>query len=196
MHIPNPFDPSNFKFERGNENNFSMLWVRAFDEIYQPELAIHILFELCKKYPETHLTMIGPDHGKKSDVIKLINKLNLISHVTIVGPVNNLELGKYYQSHKVYINTTRYESFGVSLIEAASCGIPIVSNPVGEIPLLWEHGMNILLADLNNPIDFASKVEHLFTDRIFYNRLLENARILTTQFHWEKLELKWLNLLK
>ncbi len=195
-YLPNPFDTSNFRFEKKNEKKFSLLWVRAFDEIYQPELAVYILLELLKRFPESHLTMVGPDHGKKNEITKLISRLDLSNHVTIVGPVNNTELSKYYQSHQVYINTTRYESFGVSLIEAASCGIAIVSNPVGEIPLLWEHGKNILLADLNNPRDFASKIELLFSDEETYHRLTENARNHTTQFHWNKLEHKWLNLLQ
>jgi SAM-dependent methyltransferase len=85
---------------------------------------------LKKNFPQISLTMIGPDKGILNEILLMIKELGLESNIKIIGPISNQELFKYYQSHSVYLNTTSYESFGVALVEAAACGIPIVSTNV------------------------------------------------------------------
>lgn len=193
-YIPNPFDSSNFAYNRSNIEEYSILWVRAFDETYQPEFAITILSLVLKEYPQAKLTMVGPDNGKLKETLETIKKLGLQNKVVITGPIANNKLSSYYQTHHVYINTTLYESFGISLIEAASCGIPIVSNPVGEIPYLWKHELTALLPQKNNAADFSQKIGQVFSSKEFADSLSKNAYAETTQFHWKVIEKKWLNL--
>ena len=145
--MPNSIDLEKFPFKRDTVKKHSLLWVRAFTNIYNPEIPVRILHELRKLFPDVYLTMVGPDKGTLREVEALINRLDLEDHINITGPIPNEELRKYYQSHSVYLNTTSFESFGVAVLEAASCGMPIVSNSVGEIPLIWEDGKNILLVE-------------------------------------------------
>ena len=123
--------------------------MRAFHDIYHPKLAIETVANLKLRHPDVHLTMIGPDQGTLPACRDRIRELGLEDHISILGYLPNTELNQYYSSHAVYLNTTRYESFGVALIEAGSCGIPCVSTSVGEIPYIWQDGVNILLAERN-----------------------------------------------
>ena len=87
-----------------------------------------------------------------------ILNLNLSNNIKILGPISNKKLSYYYQRHNVFINTTSYESFGTALIEAASCGIPIVSTNVGEIPLNWTNEKDILLVENFSEIELKIKM--------------------------------------
>ena len=91
-YLPNPINFKNFPFKRENVNPYTLLWVRAFTEIYNPDLAVKTLYEVRKKYPGTTLTMIGPDKGLLQQTKKLIQELDLTSCVEITGPVKNEEL--------------------------------------------------------------------------------------------------------
>lgn len=195
-YLPNPINLEKFPFKRDEIIENSILWVRAFTNIYNPDLAVKILYEIRKNNPLATLTMIGPDKGTLNATIKLIQTLGLKDSIKIVGPVKNELLFKHYQTHEVYLNTTSYESFGVALVEAASCGIPIVSTSVGEIPYLWQHEENMLLVNSFNESDFAYEIEKLFLDKELSSKLSKNARQKAESFDWKKIEPYWLELLK
>ncbi len=46
--------------------NQKLIWLRAFHEIYNPELAIKVIARLKTKFPNIILSMIGPDKGDGS----------------------------------------------------------------------------------------------------------------------------------
>ncbi len=194
-YLPNPINFDYFPFNREKVVPHSILWVRAFDKIYNPEIAVKVLNILLQKYPNSTLTMVGPDKGKLNEIEILINSLGLNKYINITGPISNNLLYKYYQTHHIYINTTSYESFGVALFEAASCGIPIVSTNVGEIPYLWTHNKNILVVNDFNINDFSFEISRIFENRIFENNLSINARKNAELFSWNIIREKWIETL-
>jgi glycosyltransferase involved in cell wall biosynthesis len=193
---PNGVDLSNFPFAKSSSpSQLSLLWVRAFDNIYNPDVAIKILNALKEEYSEATLTMVGPDRGMLNDIKKLIAKFKLENSVNIIGSIKNELLHQYYQTHSVLVNTTSYESFGVSLIEAASCGIPIVSNNVGEINYIWKHGYNIRLVENNNVHKFTTEIKLLIQNNSLREDQINRAKQNTTQFNNQLTNTFWYNLL-
>jgi glycosyltransferase involved in cell wall biosynthesis len=191
-YLPNAVNFNHFSYNRDNVVNYSILWVRAFSEEYNPFLAINILFEIKKKYPEAKLTMIGPDKGILNDIKEMIRNLKIEDSVNILGPIKNEELYQYYQTHNVYINTTSYESFGTSLIEAAACGIPIISTCVGEVPLIWKNNHNILIVNSFDPKEFSERIDEVLKDNFFSDFISKNALKNIQKFSWKKIRTKWL----
>ena len=121
-------------------------------------------------------------------------------------------LGKYLQPNKVlvifgprqvgkttliktFLNTTSYESFGVAVLEAASCGIPIVSSSVGEIPLIWTHESNMLMAETLEPESFSAQVTKIFKNKEGAKQLAIHARKNAETYDWENIKSFWINLL-
>lgn len=193
-YLPNPISLDDFPYQRKVINPHSLLWVRAFTSIYNPALAIKSLYEVKKEFPEATLTMVGPNKGMLADMKTLIKSLNLENDVRIVGPVDNKILHTYYQTHAVYLNTTSYESFGKAIVEAGSCGIPIVSTSVGEIPFIWQNQSNILLIQNASEIDMAEKIKRIFNDTEFSKQLSMNARVNAEKFDWKNVKPMWMNL--
>jgi glycosyltransferase involved in cell wall biosynthesis len=191
-YLPNYIDQSKFPHNPNKlRNPFSLLWVRAFSEIYNPLIPIRIINELKDQFPQVKLTMVGPDLGLLSQAKEEILNLNLGEYIEIVGPVHNDELHTYYQSHNVYLNTTSFESFGMALLEAASCGIPIVSTKVGEIPYIYENGESILLVDDFSIADFVSKIESIFTNEELGMKLSKNGVCVSNNYTFEKIKPIW-----
>jgi len=195
-YMPNFVNLDYFPYSRGNVQPFSLLWVRAFSPEYQPELAIETLQKVLKQYPDATLTMVGPDKGVQKSIEQLLEELGLSDRVSFKGKVPNENLYTYYQSHEVYLNTTAYESFGVAVIEAASCGIPVVSTKVGEIPYLWRNEEDILMVEDFSSAHMADKVMQLFEDKDLAMKLSVNARKKAESFDWVNVKPLWLKLLK
>jgi glycosyltransferase involved in cell wall biosynthesis len=196
-YLPNFIDFNKFSSKNSvtESVNHRLLWVRAFHEIYNPELIIETMYCLKKMNRDYKLTMIGPDMGLLDKCEQLISKYDLANCIDIVGFVPNHELPNYYRSHNVFINTTRFESFGVCLVEAAACHLPIVSVSVGEIPLVWEHNRNIKLCK-RNPEIFADEIIELIEDRKLSESISNEASILVKDFAWSNVKLKWNNILQ
>lgn len=193
-YIPNSVDLDRFPFQETTIHNHSILWVRAFSTIYSPETAIHVLSILKTRFPDAHLTMIGPDKGQLQQVKKQIATLGLEDAVHITGPVANNQLSGYFNTHSVFINTTTYESFGVSVVEAAASGIPIVSNQVGELPYIWEDHKNMLFIEENDPNSFAHAIEELWTNPELIQDLKKNARKQAESFDRKEILQSWIRI--
>ena len=194
-YLPNSIDLSRFPYSRENVQPHSLLWVRAFTDIYNPDLAVRVLYEVKRVFPDTRLTMIGPDKGLLSETKYLIAKLGQESSITITGPISNNELYKYYQTHHVFINTTSYESFGVAVLEAAACGVPVISSSVGEIPFLYKDNENILMVDQLEARSFANKVMRIFESENLADKLSHNARAVAEHFDWNIIKQRWVEIL-
>lgn len=195
-YLPNYIDRSSFPCgEELNKKQHSILWVRAFSSIYNPDLAIRIFSLVSKKLPQATLSMVGPDLGELESTKKLVLEMGLSDKVFFWGPIPNKELFKLYQTHYIYLNTTSFESFGMSLLEAASCGIPFVSSDVGEIPKIWTNGVNALLFPLDN-IQLAS--EHilcLMEKSNVYNSISQKSKLRVNDFEKEKILQVWYSIL-
>ena len=190
-YLPNPISLIDFKYNRSKVIDNSILWVRAFDEIYNPSLAIRIVYELKKDVPDVKLTMIGPDRGLQKECLLLIDSLNLKNNIEVLGKIPHGELSLYYQTHDIFLNTTSYESFGNALVEAAACGIPIVSTSVGEIPYSWEHEKNIILINSFEAKAFSSIIGDLMQNHDLKSNLSLLARKKAEQYDISKIISLW-----
>jgi len=191
-HIPNGIDLSVFPFSQRSSLEAKILWVRAFSEIYQPELAVKVLWLVKRLFPDASLTMIGPDNGLLYKVRELIQELKLEDSVYILGPVSNSSLSSFYHSHSVFLNTTMYESFGIAVMEAAASGTPIVSTSVGELPLLWRNDEELLLVE-KNAEKLANAVTRVLSDTALARKLKGNARLKAEMYEWNIIRDRWLN---
>lgn len=194
-YMPNFINMTNFPYGRNKVQPYSLLWVRAFSQEYHPELAVETLHKLLENYPDATLTMIGPDKGSLNKIKQLVKKLGIENKVIFEGRVPNEKLYEYFQSYAVYLNTTAYESFGVAVLEAAACGIPIVSTRVGEIPYLWKEGDEILMSS-ENAIVMSAEVAKIFDSPELAEKLSKNARKKAEGFDWTgSVKKQWLDLL-
>jgi len=193
-YLPNPINLERFK-PRPETQGINLLWVRAFSEIYNPDLAIKTLSILKSDFPDLKLTMIGPDKGILPRVKELVKALDLEDSVDFVGPVANEKLASYYQSHAVYLNTTSYESFGTAVVEAAATALPIVSTRVGELPYLWEHDVNIKFAHEKEAESFAKEVQDLLKNPDKALQIGQAATTRVKEFEWNSINENWINLI-
>lgn len=197
LYLPNGIELSSYPYRHRSVAQPKLIWLRAFHQIYNPKLAIEVLKRLVVEFPGAHLTMIGPDKGDGSlpEVQQLIEKYDLTKSVTITGAIPKDEVGKYLSEGDIFLNTTNYESFGVSVMEAAACGLCIVTTNAGELPILWEDGTNALLVPRDDPDKMAKAIRKILVDPILAMRLSENARKKANFYDWTVIIPQWERLL-
>jgi glycosyltransferase involved in cell wall biosynthesis len=192
-YLPNALDISRYVFKQRDTVEPKLIWLRAFLEHYQPQLAIQTLAELHSEFPNTFLTMIGPDKcdGSLMTSKALADSLEMSQQVEFIGVIKKNQVPTHLQKGDIYLNTTRYESFGVAVLEAAACGLPIVSTSVGEIPYLWTSEENILLVSPKDSRAMAEAIKRILVEPGLAEKLSRNARKKAEQFDWSIVLPKW-----
>ena len=193
--VPNFIDLQKFPYDSSERKGFQLLWVRAFNSGYRPEIAVDALKHVRAKYPKATLTMVGPDKGTFSSTKELVGTHDLTDWVTFTGPVPNTELKDFFHSHDVYLNTTTYESFGQAVFEAAACGIPIVSTKVGELPFVWKNEEDIIFCEQQTGASLCDAILRVFDDRGSMAECQRKARELAEKYTWKNVRKAWTELL-
>ena len=98
-------------------------------------LAINALAFIRERFPDTGLVIVGS--GPEEKVLKLkVKSLKLDGAVEFVGWQD--DLSSFYKTADAFIQTSLFEGYGLSLVEAGLSGLPVVTTSVG-IALELEH---------------------------------------------------------
>jgi glycosyltransferase involved in cell wall biosynthesis len=96
---------------------------------------------------------------------------------------NAEEMHEFYQSLDVYICASRSEGTPNSCLEAAACGVAVLTTPVGNMPEFIRNGENGLFVTRDID-DLAAKLRRLRDDPALRARLGQAARATAEQWDW------------
>lgn len=192
-YLPNGIDLSLYPFRKREKIEPNIVWLRAIHEIYNSLMAIQAFNLVLEAYPEAKLWMIGPDKadGTMPKLVTEIESLSKPKQAQIVGAVAKADVPKWLNKADIFINTTNYESFGVSVVEAIACGMPVVSTDAGELPFLWKDGEEILLVPKNDAQEMAKKILGLLNGDVQVAQLTIRAKEKADQFDWANILPQW-----
>ena len=91
-------------------------------------MALQCLAKVRETYPNTGLLIVGSG-PEESNLKSLVKKLKLDGFVEFAGWQDDLV--SYYRTANVFIQTSLYEGYGLSLVEAGLNGLPVVTTNVG-----------------------------------------------------------------
>ena len=77
-------------------------------------------------HPDLDLVVAGPDEGMQSTVERLSAEAGIASRVRIIGPVYGRKKVELMTQASVFVLPSHQENFGISAVEAAACGLPLV----------------------------------------------------------------------
>lgn len=147
--------------------------------------------EVMTQRPDLHLVYVGGifnEHGRPiSEHIRDVLGPKLVERVHFLGRVDREKVLACMTRAKVFAFPSHVESFGLVVVEAMSCGAPVVftKNPPG--PEIVEDGVTGLLADPSSPKDFSNKICRILDDPVLAVRLADNARrVVAERFTVEK----------
>ncbi len=196
--LPNPVDVASYPFRLREQPTPSLIWLRAFHEIYNPTLAVQTLALLTADFPDARLTMIGPDKqdGSLQRTRRLAGKLGLAGQITFIPGVPKSEVPRRLCEADIFLNTANVDNTPISIIEAMASGMCIVSTNVGGMPYLLDHEKDALLARPGEAQSMANAVRRILSEAGLAGKLSGNARRKAQQFDWRLIFPRWEALLR
>jgi len=197
LFIPNILTITDYSFKFRESIKPNLLWVRAFDKIYNPLMAIEVLKNLKDLYPTAKLCMVGPfKDNSYQDVLDKIDCYKLNDCVEITGVLSKIEWIKKSEDFDIFINTTNFDNTPVSVMEAMALGLPIVSTNAGGLRFLIKDKEDGILVAKNDFKQMTKEVVKLIKTPLFANKLVMEARRKVELFDWNNVKEKWYEVLQ
>lgn len=177
----NTFSPQkNDKFRKHLAPNGERILVHTsnFRVVKRVSDAIRVLYEVRKKVP-AKLLLIG-DGPDRSECERLSRELELTKDVIFLGKQDGL--AEILNACDLFLMPSQSESFGLSALEAMSCGLPVVSSSVGGLPELIRHNETGYIAEIGDIKRMAKYTIDLLTNEKKYKAFSENSRKRSLEF--------------
>lgn len=137
------------------------------------------------------LVISGQVHAESNPlatpVRSLIEKLGLGDRVTLVGLVPPADLPALYQGAAIFIFPSRYEGFGLPVLEAYASGVPVITTRSGSLSeLVTEETALIISEGEGKASALARAMETLLRDGTMRERLVMHGRSQAAKYRWER----------
>lgn len=192
--IPNPFFIKNYTFRQRNQFKPNLLWVRAFDEIYNPIMAIKALELILSKYPSAKLVMVGPEKDGSLKTCKKYAESNKLP-VSFTGKLNKKEWLSLASNFDIFLNTSNIDNSPLSVIEAMALGLPVITTNVGGMPFLIDHSKDGIILKQQTPEEISFWVDWMLQNPLETIKISHNAHAKVQDFDWDKIKENWKKLL-
>ena len=134
---------------------------------------IEVLPEILSKYPDSHIYFGGD--GEREQAERLCMEKGIADHVTFLGWVRGEEKEKLLKECSIYVLPTYHEGMPMSILEAMSYGMAVLSTYVGGIPHIITDNENGLLCEAGDKTALQEKLLKLLEDENLRERLGQNA---------------------
>jgi len=156
------------------------------------DLLLQAWAEVEKYYPDWSLDIYGM--GDQTSYRQLMSDLGIDARrCRLNGPVEDVV--KTYTDSSVFVLSSRFEGFGLVLVEAMACGLPVVSFdcPAGPDEIITD-GVDGLLVPSGDVHALAGKLMTLMSDEDLRKRLGQQARQSVRRYEMAAIATQWKDL--
>lgn len=148
-----------------------------------------------KHHPDWILKIYGSATGKGDEIEqqkieKRIKKHHLEKSVLLMGATSDVQ--NVLKESSIYVMTSLFEGLPLTLIEAASCGLPLISFDINCGPSdVIEHGVNGYLVQNRDVNDFAKKIIYLISNKDIRISMGKKSIEISKRFEMGEIMNKW-----
>ena len=152
----------------------------------------NVLPDLVKQYPEIIYLVVG-DGKDQPSVAAAIKQAHLTKHVRLLGKADDELRAAAYNGADIFVmpNITvagDMEGFGLVLLEAALCGLPIVAAGIEGVKDAVANGKNGVLVPAEDSAAFQQAISRFLDDKDYAKKFGQNSRWFTLVNHrWDML---------
>ncbi len=123
-----------------------------------------------------------PDYSEQVDI--RISELGLQEKILIAPFIEDDDMPYVYAAASLFVFPSFYEGFGMPVVEAMACGIPVV---ISDIPALREVSAGIAeIADPYDSTSIATAMKTLLTDPVLWKERSEKGILAAQKYSWEE----------
>ena len=171
----NVFDFEQFK-PREEKKVFDLIYVGLLEPYKRVDVLVSTVHRLVteKGMTDIRMAIVGSGHLKKK-LRRTCHRLGLDDHIAFIPSGDAEHVSSMLNQSKLFVMTSLSEGLPMAVIEAMSCGLPVVAFDHADICDVAHHGQNSLLSLPDETDTFVKNVELLLKDSELYDLLRQNA---------------------
>lgn len=118
------------------------------------------------------------------DVKGVAKSLGIDEKVKFVGKLTDQELAYFYNGADFFVFPSLYEGFGLSVLEAMACGVPVIASQIGPIKEVAQDTVRYFHPERED--ELVQSMNRFLTDQILKEELRVRALNRARQFEWSK----------
>jgi hypothetical protein len=158
------------------------LFIGGFDKRKNVGTLLEAFAQLSQETPQ--LVLAGEHKWEFAAISERITALGLSERVLCPGAIADQDLPALYQGAIAFVHPSRYEGFGLQLVEAMASGIPVLASQTTSLPEVL--GGCGLLFDPVDPLSISRQMERVACDGSLRTSLIERGRLRARFFSWRK----------
>ena len=171
--------------------------IKSFMPIYDIPLLINAFAIVSQQSIFNPVLRIYGDGPLKDELLQLTTSLNIDSSVEFRGRIPNEEVPIALGKMDVFVNCSKQESFGVNILEAMACGIPVVATDCVGPKEILEDGVSGVILKERTPECLAETIIRLLEDESMRIKMGRAGRKrVCEKYDWSKNILTLENLLE
>lgn len=169
QYVPNVVDTNFFMpLKQDDRKGFNFINIANLNKNKNQDMLIEAFSHSFKGYENIKLSVLGGGPESKN-LQKKIEKLGMENQIKLHGFATRPQILKELQRSDVFVLSSKYETFGVVLIEAMSCGLPLIATKCGGPDSIITNEKLGLLVENNNVIKLSEAMKKVYEKRNQYN---------------------------
>jgi len=191
--IPHVVDVKSFKNNHDLKKEVPILLAAKSLEDYAGfDILLDVFSSVKEKIHNAELWIVG-DGPIKDDLKDQVKEMEL-KDVRFFGNIDHKEMPDIMQKATIFVHASKYESFGIVLVEAMASMLPVVSFDVGGISEVIINSKTGYLIPYRDNNEFIDKILDLITNEKMKKELGENGIVHSEKFSWEIIRNYWYDL--
>jgi starch synthase len=185
--IPNGVDLKEFA-EMGTRRDRDGLIALFVGRVDLDQKGLDVLIRAMAKLPRNsllRLRIVGEDWGGAELLRQLALRLGVANRVTFVGKLSRLDLISEFAQADFLVLPSRFEPFGIVVLEAMASGLSVIASRVGGIPEIIAEGKTGLLVEPEDPGALAGSMQLLSEDDTLRLSMGRAARERVKEYAWD-----------
>ena len=181
---PNLYDPDAYAPDASVAKDIDVLFVGNLVAVKRLDRLLQAVALLGERRPGLRVSLVG-DGVLRRALEQQAERLGLQGRVRFEGARPFEEVVRWLRRARLLVMTSQMEGLPQAMIEAMSCGVPVVISATGDVTTLARHGENAWVVPEPTAEAFAEAVDRLLSDEGLYQRLVAGCLAMREQFRRE-----------
>lgn len=176
-----------YRFDPALEGREIILNVATFEHKKGQDVLVKAFADVAKLFPNVHLVIIGRPGEALAQLRILIRSFGLAHRVWLFEGMPHNKIAAFLEKTTVFTLPSRYEPFGIVILEAGIFGVPVVATSVGGIREILSHDQTGRLCQPDDSEKLAKELVYLLEHPDERRRLGNNLRKRVVEnFSWKR----------
>ena len=189
--IYNLIDTSTFRFRERSPLRPVFLSNRNLESHYGVDRVLRAFAIIQQSIPQASLTVAG-DGSQRQPLKALAHDLNL-QNTSFVGQIAPANFAEVYDAADIFLNGSEIDNQPLSILEAFSCGLPVVTTDAGGIPDIVQDRRTGMVVSRGDHVEIANRAIALLEDPVLAKQIIDQARQECLKYSWEAVRDAWMS---